>query len=408
MSQSAGMSPSGEAGASSRSSPATGTPGGAVAAPSVWRRLWNSTQSIFLGVLLLVAGVPLVYWNESQAVDTHRQQLAGASSAPRVNIQHIEAQHEGKLVYATGPVTVRVPVTEPTFQFPIAAVRVDRQVELRQWVEKPAASPSASGSSPSAPTYEAQWSQVFIDSHRYRDASHRNPVHKPIDDKVVSASQVFLGSFQLTSELVDQLATWSEWRVTDEVWQKVPASKRAGWELHEGLLFRGKDPLKPAVGDARVRYRVVRPDQVSLLAKQSGATLTTNRAGSGPAFAIRPGTVSPETLFRQAFTPSQFFTVMLRWVGFLLIWIGLGNLLHWLSRPLSAIPYLGDLLATGRLIASLFLSGAATLAIVGSVWLGTASLYAMGVWSQSLLTVLLPAWLSRWWRRPAAATKTPS
>ena len=59
----------------------------------------------------------------------------------------------------------------------------------------------------------------------------------------------------------------------------LPQALQGKVQLDDGRLYIGKDPKNPQVGDSRIEYLAVRPQEASLTAQQSGNRLV---PGTGP------------------------------------------------------------------------------------------------------------------------------
>ena len=67
------------------------------------KRVGNSFRGILPGLLLFLAGTALLWWNEGRAVKTDKMlKEAEDVTVEMENIDRVDPQFDGKLVYATG------------------------------------------------------------------------------------------------------------------------------------------------------------------------------------------------------------------------------------------------------------------------------------------------------------------
>ena len=72
---------------------------------SWFTRIKNSVVGVLFGLLLLVAGVVGLFWNEGRAVTTARSLEEGAGIVMSVAADRVDAANEGKLIHVTGSTT---------------------------------------------------------------------------------------------------------------------------------------------------------------------------------------------------------------------------------------------------------------------------------------------------------------
>lgn len=281
-------------------------------------RLGDAAKGVVIGGIIFLIGFPLLFWNEGRAVKRYRALNEGAGSVITVAAETVSPANEGKLVHVTGmartdellsdtdgdmlpkPVAVLPdapkpendgklvylsgkPVISPKFtdtdfNFEVGAVRLKRIVEMYQWREVRGASQTDKklGGKEVTQTqlsYEKGWSADRVDSAKFQTPKgHENPPPPPYKGWEKAADSVKIGAFTLSSELLDDLKPYKALRFK-ELPKAFPADLRPKARIHEGMIYIGADPQRPAVGDIRVEYRAIRPQTVSVIAKQNGARL---------------------------------------------------------------------------------------------------------------------------------------
>ena len=101
------------------------------------QRLGKSGKGIGTGILLLIAGTVLLWINEGRAVKTTRMLNEAQKKAIHVeDVSTVNPELDGQLIHATAMAETNDSLTDPTFGAGAVAIRLSREVEYYQWVEK--------------------------------------------------------------------------------------------------------------------------------------------------------------------------------------------------------------------------------------------------------------------------------
>jgi hypothetical protein len=183
---------------------------------------------------------------------------------------------EGAWVHLAGKVETGM-LGDPLLDAPVAAVKLVRVVQMLQWRQE------EHGSKPD--TYTLVWSEQPISSAGYdlpfdrtRLIFHRNPRAEDWPfTSTNSAGKAMLGQFQLTNK---QLAGLDE---TALQLPEVPqALQRQGFVLAgKGQYIKRIRDVLPTPGDLNVFWRVVPPQDMTLLGVKQGNQLTPSSDGFG-------------------------------------------------------------------------------------------------------------------------------
>ena len=181
----------------------------------------------------------------------------------------------------------------------------------------------------------------------------------PYEDRTVAAQTVTVGAFSLSSEQIDDLSASETYTPTS-----------SSYTVQDGYLYLSSDPSSPAIGDIRVRYTVMQPGPVSLVAQQSGSSFSSYQTDAGKSISmIQSGTVTAEDMFAAAQSANVVMTWVLRVVGFLLIFGGLNLLIGPLRVLAERVPLLGGLFGAGMSLVTFLIAAAASLFIIALAWL---------------------------------------
>jgi len=138
--------------------------------------------------------------------------------------------------------------------------------------------------------------------------------------------------------------------------------------LNGNVVYYGKSPSKPSIGDVRVTLTKIEPSQISIIAKVNGGTFEKFTAENGRTFSpVRRGTVTAEAMFSEAHLDSMLWLWALRLIGFLLA-IAVCRLNFDLQMAFfKLIPFLRGIAAAGIKSAGKFMGGVFGI-VMGGVW----------------------------------------
>lgn len=304
-------------------------------------RIFGSFIAAIIGVVLFLVSFGVLFWNESRAVTTARSLEEGAGAVVSVSSDKVEPANNGKLVHMSGEATTTDEVTDDKFGVTATALKMRRKVEMYQWKEnkttKEEKTLSGGKQKTTTYTYEKVWSDDLIKSSSFKQSSdHSNPDSMPAESQTFVANTVTVGAFQLPAKLVDKLDKYTSLEVTEETAKNAPETLGSkSRKEHNGGFYFGDSPDNPKVGDVRVKFEVVQPGQVSLIAKQSDSTFEPYHAKAGDDIElIVNGTKSAADMFKAEQEANTIMTWILRVVGFFLMFIGL----NMIASPLTTIP----------------------------------------------------------------------
>jgi len=136
------------------------------------------------------------------------------------------------------------------------------------------------------------------------------------------------------------------------------------------IVYLGKNPDQPQVGDLRITLTKTVPAEVSIIAKVKGSTFDVFKASNGKTFsALRMGAVSAEDMFDQAHAANSLWTWILRIVGILLIVGGLKGIFGILTTLAKVVPFIASIIGAGVGLIAWVLGGAWSLLIIALAWL---------------------------------------
>ncbi|MBR5243211.1 MAG: hypothetical protein IKW13_03160 [Thermoguttaceae bacterium] len=172
-------------------------------------RLGSSMKGVLVGFLFVLASIALLFWNEGRTVNRAKALNEGASAVITVDAAKVDPQNDGKLVHLSGEVATADVLEDLKFGVSVNAIKLVRKVESYQWQEneKSTTKRGSGGSQETTTTYtyEKVWSPELINSSSFKEAGHENPTTRPVDGAEYVASNVSLGAFRLSADLISRL-----------------------------------------------------------------------------------------------------------------------------------------------------------------------------------------------------------
>jgi hypothetical protein len=346
-----------------------------VSSQSWFSRIGRAFVSIPIGILLFLVSFVVLFWNEGRAVHTARGLSEGKATVVNIEPGSANSANEKKLVHLAGEAMPQGILKDEVFGVSAKAIRLDRLVQMYQWKESSQSSTrkKLGGGTETVTTYsyDRGWSEKPIDSTRFKQPDgHQNPAKWPIESWTGQAPSVTVGAFKLSTSLIGQIGGREALPVDKSVIDAVPEGIRASLKVDGSRLYRGKDPTHPEVGDMTVAFEQVKPQEVSILARQSGDSLGAFTTQTGTTIErLQKGNVSADEMFQVAETENRGLTWLARLAGFVLMCVGIMMVLSPLTVLADVVPFIGYIVGFGTLFVALATSTVLSLVTIALGWI---------------------------------------
>lgn len=357
-------------------------------------RLGGAIKGIVVGLVMVIAAFPLLFWNEGRAVRTAKSLDEGRGAVVTTASDKVDPAKEGKLVHTTGRAKTADKVTDPVFGVSVNAIALKRKVEMYQWKEssKSETKNKLGGGTETVTTYSyaREWSEALQDSNKFKNQQgHRNPGTLPYKSEKWTATKVSLGAYTLNPSQVSQIS--GDEPVKASLPSSILDTSRPLME-HSGGLYSGRNPDQPQIGDLRFAFTQIGESDLTIVAKQLGNSFEPYRAKAGATVDLqRKGIASADEMFVAAQESNVVMTWILRGAGFLLMTMGFAMMFKPLSILASVLPILGDIVGAGTGIIAFLIASTLSILTIAIAWifyrpvLGVALLVlaggaAYGVW----------------------------
>lgn len=381
---------------------------------SFFSRLGNSFSGMGMGVVLVIAGTILLWWNEGDFVAT-RDALNETQAQTQVvgDAKNLGPSFSGKVVHVTGFADTKDVLRDNAFGVSQTAIALSRKVEFYQWTERKEekTQKKLGGGEETVTTYyyDKMWVDTPVDSSSFRDPQARerkvNTQLIMAEDQELNASNVTFGAYRLPEFFVHSIggARAFDVKMDEDARAQIEKSifasnphmrpiKKAAAPAQEGasataeavaeaaapelvhqqgnVIYVGRSPAAPRIGDVRVTFTAVYPADISIIAKFNGSTFEKVYTSNGKTVSrLNMGVVSAEHMFGKAHSSNSTWTWVLRVVGTFLVIGGLKAIVAPLSVIASVIPLLGTIVGAGTGLVCTLLGFAWSLVIISIAWL---------------------------------------
>ena len=370
-----------------------------------------------LGILCLVEGM-----------DVSRQQSLeeGEDSFVSMPAEEVDQANEGRLLHVSGIAKSNERLVDPRFKTVSASnsLRLERRVQMYQWSEKMRKKSVRDGSNADGSTsyktvvyytHKEIWSSKLIDSSTFHRSGRglENPKSMPVEGLVIYADAPKLGAYGVTESLIDKMGNEQTIvpkdtvglegaRILDTNGEGFALARLMDSRLEPGL-YHGSSPFygikasAPAeIGDLRISFHAQMPHEATIIAQQTGDTLTAFTTSNGSTIEmVENGRVQAEKMFGNArvFQSSMtwFFRCLIGLFLFIIVLIK-----FWLFPEfIEVIPLLCDLKRCGAVLFSLVVTFGVTSAVAGAMWFSYRPFSVLPFLLCTIAMVVLPRFINK-------------
>lgn len=383
-----------------------------ISKPNWSERVSGSFKGIITGVVMILGGIGLLFWNEGRAVKTAKALEEGSGAVVSVAADKIDPANEGKLVHVSAVADTKEILEDPTLGVKVRAIKLNRNVEIYQWVEHSKSETiKKDGKDVEKITYyyKREWCDQPVDSAPFKEAGHDNPpANMSVANAEMVAKDVTLGAFRLSPSNIRRIGMDLPYAFPNDY--KLPEGFEGQFEnsvvyiptkvlpaAATAAATAAVSPLlaaaqrnaaasnavasvasnvvrsvasNPQVGDLRIRLRVVLPHFISICQKQSGDSFKGWKASNGKMIDLqRDEKMTAEEMFDSEKRSNTMWTWVWRAVGFFLLLSGFKGVFGPIAVLVDVIPVLNGLIAMGVGIVSSLLAAIVWLCTVGVAWI---------------------------------------
>jgi len=338
---------------------------------AIW--LLVSLKQLAFVPILLIAAIWLLVLNEGNSITQQNALKEGMAVVVDLHedVDTINVDLDGKLIHFSGTAKTDSPIFDTFFgvgkesgQF----LMIMRNVQMYQWVEREHKEEENSDTITTY-TYTKEWVPFVISSSSFKGDSkgHENPEGGMLyQNQVVVANDIHVGDFLLSTDIVQKMNWWQSLPFSLTVDSILDDSARTNATSSGGAFYFGAGTQSdPQIGDTRVIFKGVRSQVISIVARQTGKSLSTYTSKSGGSvLLVEAGYHDEAEMFQHAEAALSLQTWHFRFLGWLLLFIACQIIMELPKTCANVIPYVGNLIEAGSYFLSLvFATGSATIII---------------------------------------------
>ena len=393
-------------------------------------RVGNSFKAIGTGFMMFILGTALLWWNEGRAVKTEKMlDEAGGAYVEMTNPEKKDASLEGELICGTAMATTEDSLSDNEFGIGAKAISLRRTVEYYQWVEhaqeKKEDKLGGKEVTTTTYTYSKEWVSRPVESSSFKDPAYqkKNTVLTTYDENEQWAETVSWGAYKLSESLIHGISSREglDVAISEDLLKQLDKSAQTAYERFYGkqsepaeqpvetaalsdsakavadslkavndslmaaaqnktdlayvhqagsVLYFGRVPGSPEVGDVRVTFEKVVPARVTVMAVVDGDTFKPFKAKNGKRFqTIVMGKKSGDEIIEDAKAGNTMWTWALRFIGVLIVIGGLKGIFGFLETILKVVPFIAGIFGWGVGIVCTVVGIVWSLIVIAVAWL---------------------------------------
>ena len=389
-------------------------------------RVGNSFKAIGSGILMFCIGTALLWWNEGRAVKTEKMlDEAGSAYVEMENPNKKDASLEGELICGTALATTEDSLSDAQFGIGAKAISLRRSVEYYQWVEhseeKKEDKLGGKEVTTTTYTYSKEWVSRPVESAQFKDPAYQNKnmVLTTIEDAEKYAENVTWGAYKLNESLIHSISSREgmDLAIAEDLMKQFDQNAKTAYERFYGVkqqpaqqpaetavvsdsvkavndsinkaianaenkkdleyihqannvLYFGRVPGSPEVGDVRVTFEKVVPAKVTVMAVVDGDTFKPFKAKNGKRFqTLVMGKKSGDEIIDAEKEANNMWTWALRILGVLMVIGGLKGIFGFIETILKVVPFIAGIFGWGIGLICTVVGVAWSLIVIAIAWL---------------------------------------
>lgn len=396
-------------------------------------RVGNSFKAIGTGFILFCIGTALLWWNEGRTVKTEKMlEEVGGSYVEMENPNKKDASLDGELICGSALATTEDSLSDKQFGVGAKAIALHRRVEYYQWVEdsKESSEDKLGGKEVTTTTYtySKKWVSQPIESSEFKDPAYqnKNTVLTTVEESEQYAENVKFGAYQLNETLIHMISSREglDLNINEDLLKELDKNALVAYERFYGVkksakqtveqlaettvlsdsakavadslkavndsiiknavnkkdleyvhlagnvLYFGRVPGSPEIGDVRVTFEKVVPAKVTVMAVVDGDSFKAFKAKNGKRFQrLVMGKKSGDEIIDIEKETNNMLLWVFRIFGVMLVIVGLKCIFGFLETVLKVVPFIANIFGWGVGVVCTILGLVWSLIVIAIAWL---------------------------------------
>ncbi len=394
-------------------------------------RLARSFKGIGSGFLFFFGATALLWWNEGRAVKTDKMlNEAEGAYVEMENPDKKDATLDGELVCATAVATTEDSLVDKQFGVGVKAISLQRRVEYYQWVEHAEKNTDdklgGREVTTTTYTYSLEWVSEPVNSSTFKDDAYKskNFVLTTIENDEQWAENVTFGAYKLNEALIHRISSREDvdLAISDDLLAQIDKNTQVAYERFYGVkktpekpapapevvipdsikavndsiqavtdslmanadnkkeleyihqagkvLYLGRVPGSPEVGDVRVTFEKIVPAKVTIISQVDGDTFKPFKAKNGKRFqTLVMGRKDAGDIFDAEHDANTMWLWILRILGVMLVIAGLNGILGIVKSIFNVVPFIAGIFGWGVGVVCTVIGLVWSLIVIAIAWL---------------------------------------
>ncbi len=325
------------------------------------KKVKNSVQGVILGIIFLLAGTILIWWNEGNTVKNLKAVDEIQKNVIDIKSDSINPSNDQKLIATNGEVNILdESLKDDTFGIEQKSIKLKRIVEIYQWKE----TEKKDSNDRVTYQYEKDWTTELIDSSDFHKSGYTNPTYQPYNNETFIAEEVKIGQFYLNKEQKENIATPTRLEIIEDSYLPY------GYQIKNNYITNAQDMNNPNIGDIRISYVYNSYKNISILALQNEDSFTDYISSNGVKInRVEEGLLNSNAIINKIISENKMMKWIFRGLGAILVILGYTFILNLITTATSFIPIIGNIVGTGIALVSFLIGCIHSLIIFTIAWI---------------------------------------
>ncbi len=325
------------------------------------KKVKNSVQGVILGIIFLLAGTILIWWNEGNTVKNLKAVDEIQKNVIDIKSDSINPSNDQKLIATNGEVNILdESLKDDTFGIEQKSIKLKRIVEIYQWKE----TEKKDSNDRVTYQYEKDWKTELIDSSDFHKSGYTNPTYQPYNNETFIAEEVKIGQFYLNKEQKENIATPTRLEIIEDSYLPY------GYQIKNNYITNAQDMNNPNIGDIRISYVYNSYKNISILALQNEDSFTDYISSNGVKInRVEEGLLNSNAIINKIISENKMMKWIFRGLGAILVILGYTFILNLITTATSFIPIIGNIVGTGIALVSFLIGCIHSLIIFTIAWI---------------------------------------
>ena len=392
---------------------------------SYGKRVGNSLKNILLWIVLLIASIWLLVWNENNFLQQKKALKEWAAVVQETSATEINPELDQKEVHLVWQLASSdEALNDSEFWITVDDLKLKRTVEMYQWIqdEDTTCTDNYGWSEDCTTTYSYRksWEDHWINSDNFQESeTHRNPKSWEYQSQERTKDNITLWTYRLANVFIGQLDNFTsvdlsqqniiipeKYRVNTngETTNTVEDNNNSylygdtnttnNFQVTNNSLYIWANPSNPQIWDLRITFSSVHASEASIVWRQAWDELAEYTVSNWRSIALlQLWNVTAEKMFADAQKNNLIMTWLIRLGGLLLMFIAFSMMMQFIETIAKVLPFLSNIIWVWTGLIAFALTLVIGFITIGIAWLAVRPI----IWISCL--VVAAAWiflLIRW------------